>query len=137
MLKSLGSVASYNLLNGGVDKASINVAKAKKLNAIFNHGDISRKIIVNIQNSWVRKESAYQQIQNLTVYVNKNEQVIHDYTIQFQIGKRQLFNVLDAQREQYLATTALVNAQYDAKIAEYQLLADMGFIAEVILSNKS
>lgn len=129
-------VANYNILNGGSDQAALNEARAKKLGAVYNLNDIRRQVVQNIQNAWAELSSTNQQVQQLQTYVTSNKNVIHDYTIQFQIGKRELFNVLDAEREQFVANSALVDALFDQQIASYRLLANIGTLSKSLLHSE-
>lgn len=129
---SIMIVANYNLYNGGIDRASVDEAKAKHFKAIEDLQQTNREIIHNVQDAWYELVLTKQQISRLKQYIQSNLNVINDYQIQFKIGKRQLFNVLDAQRDQFAAEVALINARYDEMIASYQLCADIGLLDQLI-----
>jgi len=60
------------------------------------------------------------------VHVTSTEEVLAVYLEQLAIGKRTLLDVLDIQNELYRSRSALVNAEFQLRLAEYRLLATGG-----------
>lgn len=116
----------YNLFNGGSDRAAINAANARILQA----EDLKNKTCVDI------RQTASIAHNNVTNYTNQLEwlkrhrdesvAVVQAYHDQFDIGRRTLLDVLDSQNEAFQANRSYTSAEYDLKIAKLQTIYSMG-----------
>ncbi len=55
-----------------------------------------------------------------------NSQVVSTYRQEFEIGQRDLLDLLDSENELFLARTRLVTADFVAIFGKYRILADSG-----------
>lgn len=127
-------VLNYNVFNGGSDIAALNKARSQEIESRHNLQSLRRDVIESVTSTWaemVTKRSQYTKQRRYVVY-SKN--VVQDYKEQFTLGKRALFNVLDAENELFRARTGLTNAYYDAIISDYRLLANIGRLTPKVLS---
>jgi len=128
---------SYNLFNGGSDSAAISAAQQQELGSYSAAEQAKRRVVQDIKTAWIDLQTTHQETTKLKVYANASAEVAHDYKIQFTVGKRALFNVLDAEREAFLAKIALTNAQYDHTINVYRVLAAMSQLTPTLLESSS
>jgi adhesin transport system outer membrane protein len=54
------------------------------------------------------------------------------YLAEFEIGRRQLLDVLDAENELFLARTSLVTAEFTERFAVYRILAALGSLLDTL-----
>lgn len=122
------AVLTYDFLTGGSDLAAYNSSVSDRCRAINRAEDLQRKIRERIRNAWTGFMDSRDQIRHYRENVNAQRQVVRDYIMQFELGQRQLFNVLDAQDDLFTAQTSYVNASYDNAIAYYRVLESIGVL---------
>lgn len=122
------AVLSYNFIAGGSDVAAYNTAAFDRVQAQQKSLDIARKVRERVRDAWSQFASSRDSISIFKDSVDSNTKVVRDYIKQFELGQRELFNVLDAQDDLYSAQNALVNANYDNAIAYYRVLESIGTI---------
>ena len=116
----------YALFNGGSDRYSYDAAQAQRARAQALLSQTDRQVAQQVLKARVALLTDQKKEAILSGYYQTSQQVVQDYVQQFSIGKRPLFNVLDAQDEEFFAHTALINAQYDKRIDVYRELAALG-----------
>ncbi len=120
--------ASYPLFNGGADKAALDEAESVKVQAIDNQEQLSRNLHESLLNEYINFKNTIKEVTQLQQYVKHSKDVLNGYEKQYQVGRRQLFNLLDAEGEYYQARTQLVQAKTELEITGYTLLADTGLL---------
>lgn len=119
-------VASMNLYNGGSDLASYRRGGEQIEQAM----DLRDKECVDLRQTTQIAYNDTQRLREQREYLNEHRQSIDRvrgaYQQQFDIGERTLLDVLDSENEYFDASRAYVNAQYDAAIADSEVLASMG-----------
>ncbi|MEM7697454.1 MAG: TolC family protein [Verrucomicrobiota bacterium] len=86
--------------------------------------------------SWAQLLGARSQLGSLSEYKRELGGVLGDYEEQFKVGKRSFLNLLDLRNEQFRAESALIDAIYQERIAEYRILAVSGRLAAMFSSEK-
>lgn len=119
-------VLSYDVFDGGSDYAAWNSAEAQAAESAEDLENTRRTTIQSVADTWASLHANYRRMKRFSEYVQSAAQVAHDYHLQFRVGRRPLFNVLDAEREKFNAQTLWVNAKYNYYIQTYQLLVDTG-----------
>ncbi|WP_236645423.1 TolC family outer membrane protein [Aidingimonas lacisalsi] len=119
-------VASMNLYNGGSDLASYRRG-GEQIEQAMNLRD---KECVDLRQTTQIAYNDTQRLREQLAYLNEHRQSIDRvrgaYEQQFNIGERTLLDLLDSENEYFDASRAYVNAQYDAAIADAEVLASMG-----------
>ncbi len=123
----------YNVFQGGSDLAAMRAARADQERSIGEAQQVYRKVIESLRLAWINIKTSEKQITQLTESVRANTLVVSDYKIQFNLGQRPLFNVLDAQGDLYLAEIALTHSRYNLMISYYRTLQSLGNIALAVL----
>lgn len=124
---------NYNVFRGGSDIAAINRARSEQVQSRHLLQETRRNIIEQTTRDWVQYKTDKQQYKKQRTYVHYAREVVVDFKEQFKLGKRALFNVLDAENELYRARVGLTNAYYDAFIGSYRLLASVGLLTPKVL----
>lgn len=126
-------VLRYNLYNGGSDRAAVEQARAQELLSRHNVDQTVRETIERVGTAWAAWQAEVKRYMKQRNYVDYSKQVVIDYKVQFELGKRALFNVLDSENELFRARVGLTDAYYNALIEMYQLLASIGTLSPTIV----
>lgn len=124
----------YNLFNGGADEAAIRRSRAEATEAVEREGTIKRLIEQRVRLAYAILDTARNRVPVLETNVGASERVVDGYRRQFELGKRTLIDVLDAENELYQSRVNLLNAQYAFAFANYQTLAYMGNLVGTLRS---
>jgi adhesin transport system outer membrane protein len=110
-------VLSWNLFNGGSDKARVR----QFANALNNARDLRDKACRDVRQTlsiaYNDASKLVDQIRYLGLQVQATEKARDAYRKQFEIGQRSLLDLLNSENELYQAKRALINANYDREIA--------------------
>lgn len=117
---------SYNLYNGGADRAR----QQQQLSAVYEHREyavkVRRQIIEGLRLAWVAGKALDGQQGYLNEYVDKSKNTLGYYREEFFVGQRDLMDLLDAEGELNAAMVSHTNAKHDALIAVFQVYEGMG-----------
>ena len=113
----------WNLLKGGSDKAAVNAAYARKLQAEMERKDLERNITNHTRATWNDYRSALEEEQALEETVRFNEETKALYQDQFSVGQRSLLDLLDAQNEYFQSTGLRISAKVNRVANAFKLLA--------------
>lgn len=123
---------TYNLLNGGSDRADVRASRDREQASIEQLANIKRSIEEDISLSWNDLESAKAQLPYQKQHRDDSLDVFNAYVKQFQLGQRTLFDLLNAQAEYYDASINYINGKYDISKGSYRLLASMGNLVNTL-----
>ncbi len=118
--------AKYNFFNGGKDFVRLQkeISMIHKANEVLR--DIQRKIYENARMAWTTVELSEKKEKYLKDHKIFIENTLKLYKEEYNLGKRSLFEILDAQNEDFSANREYVKSDYDKLIAKYKLLYVMG-----------
>ncbi len=126
---ALGRVR-YNLFNGWRDQGR----KAETLELVSEAREIKnnteRQVVESMRLSWMAYMSVLDRIDYLRNYITSSNATAEAYAKQFDIGKRSLLDVLDAEAEAINARVDLVDAEADGLYAQYRILNATGSLVE-------
>ncbi len=126
---ALGRVR-YNFFNGFQDQAR----KAETLELVSEAREIrnntERQVVESMRLSWMAWMSVLDRIDYLRNYMKSSRSTAVAYAKQFDIGKRTLLDVLDAEAEAIQARADLVDAEADGLFAQYRILAATGNLVD-------
>jgi len=126
---ALGRVR-YNLFNGWRDQGR----KAETLEQVSEAREIKnnteRQVVESMRLSWMAYMSVMDRIDYLRDYIESTGATAEAYTKQFDIGKRTLLDVLDAEAEAINAQVDFVDAEFDGIYAQYRILNATGQLVD-------
>lgn len=116
----------YNLFHGGADVArkqefAYQVEKAKEI-----RNKARREVEQELRLAWVANETLTAQIPVLMDYASSSEDTKKAYVDQFDLGRRTLLDLLNAENEAVNAKRDLINAKHDLILNEYRIFHGMG-----------
>lgn len=128
---------SYNLFNGGADRAAVSQANNLLLASQDRREATCREVRQNLRIAFNDRDRISHQLGYLRVHKETTEKARGAYFDQFQIGQRTLLDLLDTENEQFQAQRAFINGNYDHDIAAARTLASMGRIRQAIGISRS
>lgn len=121
-----GARASVPIFLGGLNISRVREAKALHDQSRRQVEEAERRADAAVTGSWEQLQAAKANIQSATSQVAASELALNGVRREAQLGVRTTLDVLDAEQEFLNAQVSLANAERDARLATFQLLATMG-----------
>lgn len=125
-------VMNWNLYRGGADSANVREQINREAQAKEDRAKAARGVENDVRQTWARMVSAGDRAQSFSQQVKANSEVVKAYKDQFDLNRRTLLDVLDAQNEFLVSRSNMVNAQYLEMFAVYRLLALKGELLKTL-----
>lgn len=119
-------VANWNLYRGGADVARAREFIHREQQAKENRDKAARALEDDVRRTWARMVSSGERAREFSDQTNANIQVVKAYRDQFNLDRRTLLDVLDAQNELFVSQSNLVNSRYLEMLAAYRIVALKG-----------
>ena len=116
----------WNLFKGGIDTARKMEAMERVVESRERVLGLQRIIEEDTRLAWIATERAKEQSVALNDLVLANSQVVSTYRQEFEIGQRDLLDLLDSQNELFLSRTRLTTVDFVVLFGKYSILADTG-----------
>tara|TARA_R110000850_G_scaffold92186_3_gene195918 strand:- start:2032 stop:2754 length:723 start_codon:yes stop_codon:yes gene_type:complete len=116
----------YNLYRGGIDEGREKEAIARKAETEQRKLRFERLVEEEVRRSWSSLARSQARSEVLAAAVVANREVASTYGQEFEIGQRDLLDLLYADNELFNSRTSLVTVEYSVRFAKYRLLATMG-----------
>jgi len=116
----------YNLFRGFRDKARKVETKYLTSEAMETRNHTHRQVVESMHLSWIAHTSVQNRIQYVRERVVNATATASSYTKQWNIGQRNLLDVLDTEAERIDSMKDLVNADYEGLYAKYRVMNSMG-----------
>ncbi len=123
---SISGVVSVPLYDGGRTYSSVREAKHKASQKRIQVIEANRAVREAVQVSWNSLSAARQTISAAKQQVSAANQALDGVKQENEAGTRTTLDVLNAQSEVFDARITQVNAEHDAVVAAFELLAAMG-----------
>ncbi len=113
----------WNIFDGGINRAKYQEMVRRSSQARYRLHQVSREAEEDVRSAWI----AINAQDNITKALDRQSRVSDDlllsYRSQFNVGRRSLLDVLDAQNTRYNTQVRLETARFSQMFAEYQTLA--------------
>ncbi|MCB9963608.1 MAG: TolC family outer membrane protein [Rhodospirillales bacterium] len=119
-------VMNWNLYRGGADMARAREFIHRVQQQKEERANAARKIEEDVRRTWASKTAAAERASAFQRQVAANTEVVSAYMDQFDLNRRTLLDVLDAQNELFVSRTNAINAHFVEMTAVYRLLAIKG-----------
>lgn len=116
----------YNLFNGFFDDATVERRSAQAAAAASSDGEARRQVREDTRVAYRNVTTAQDRLPPLRDHVGASTRTLDDYVRQFELGRRKLLDLLDAQTEKYNAAGNLVDGEYTLLVAQFRLAFAMG-----------
>lgn len=121
-----GARATVPIFLGGLNISRVREAKALHDQSRRQVEEAERRADAAVTGAFEQLQAARANIRSATAQVAAGELALNGVRREAQLGVRTTLNVLDAEQEFLNAKVALANAERDARLATFQLLAAMG-----------
>ncbi|MBQ9452702.1 MAG: TolC family outer membrane protein [Desulfovibrio sp.] len=119
-------VVRWNIFNSGADVAEHKAASARMRQARQVMRNYADDLKLDVESTWTNYQAAQEQYNHYAKAVEYNKYTCAAYIEQFQIGKRSILDVLDAQNELYNSSTQAETARGNILVGAYRLSALTG-----------
>lgn len=113
----------WNIFDGGINRAKYQEMVRRASEARYRLHQVSREAEEDVRSAWIAVKAQ----DNITKALDRQSRVSDDlllsYRSQFNVGRRSLLDVLDAQNTRYNTQVRLETARFSQIFAEYQTLA--------------
>lgn len=113
----------WNLYSGGITQAKYEEHVRRASEARFRLDETSREAEEDVRTAWNALNSQTRISSELETQSKVSDDLLLSYRSQFNVGRRSLLDVLDAQNSRYSVQTRLETAQFSKLFAQYQTLA--------------
>ncbi len=124
--ESLMVVANWNLFRGGADRANEQSLAERRARAVQDAADVRRRVRENVQQAVEAKATSEARLGYLREHVAASKETLKAYRAQFNLGRRTLLDLLNAQIELFNARSSLVVGEYEDLLNEYYIQASKG-----------
>tara|TARA_X000000950_G_scaffold164888_2_gene201470 strand:- start:4131 stop:5546 length:1416 start_codon:yes stop_codon:yes gene_type:complete len=119
-------VMNWNLYRGGADVARSREFIHRHQQAKESRVEAARSVENDVRQTWASMISAGERARQFAAQADANVEVVKAYKDQFNLDRRTLLDVLDAQNELFVSRSNTINAEFLEVFAIYRLLALKG-----------
>ncbi len=116
-------VLRWNIFDGGINRAKYQEMVRRSSEARFRLHELGRFAEEDVRRAWNSMSTQRKVSQELDVQSKVSDDLLLSYREQFNVGRRSLLDVLDAQNTRYNVQVRLETAKFAEQFAEYQVLA--------------
>jgi len=125
-------VARWTLLSSGINQARVREAEAREAEARGRVNEVARDAEADARTSWNRLESQTRLVGELEQQSRVSDALLLSYREQFNVGRRSLLDVLDAQNTRYNVQVQAETARLAQMYAQYRVLAATNRLLEAL-----
>lgn len=133
----VGLSLTWNLYNGGADKA----AKQKAISSMYQETqtlrDLQRQVIEGLELSWSAYDNIKEQILQLEEYSKFSEETLISYKEEYSLGKRSLLDFITAHNDVVNSRAQMIKAKHEHLFAQYRLLDAMGLLITAVMGDQA
>jgi adhesin transport system outer membrane protein len=113
----------WNVFDGGINRANYQEHVRRASEARYRLFDVVRRAEEDVRIAWSKLETQTRVSTELETQSRVSDDLLLSYRSQFNVGRRSLLDVLDAQNARYNTQVRLETARFSAMFARYQVLA--------------
>ncbi len=125
-------VMRWNIFDGGINRAKYQEMIRRASEARFRLHEVTRIAEEDVQRAWNSMTTQDKISGELQQQSKVSDDLLLSYREQFNVGRRSLLDVLDAQNTRYNVQVRLETARFSEQFAEYQVLAATNNLLEAM-----
>ena len=125
-------VLRWDLYNGGIREARVREEAARSDEVHGRLFEMTRRAEEDARNSWSRLQNQGRLVTELETQGRISDDLLLSYREQFNVGRRSLLDVLDAQNTRYNVQAQLETARLARLYAQYRVLAAANRLTEAL-----
>ena len=115
----------WNIFDGGINRANYQEMVRRASQARYRLYDVQRSAEEDVRIAWTNLGTQTQVAKELELQSRVSDDLLLSYRSQFNVGRRSLLDVLDAQNARYNTQVRLETSRFSAMFARYQVLASV------------
>ena len=116
-------VLKWNIFDGGINRAKYQEMVRRASEARFRLHELGRFAEEDVRSAWNSMSTQRKVSDELSTQSRVSDDLLLSYREQFNVGRRSLLDVLDAQNTRYNVQVRLETARFAGQFAEYRVLA--------------
>jgi adhesin transport system outer membrane protein len=116
-------VLRWTLFDGGINRNNVQENVRRASEARYKLHEVSRQAEADARTAWSRLSNQTKLVADLEQQSRVSDDLLVSYREQFNVGRRSLLDVLDAQNTRYNVQVQRETAYFSRLFAEYRLLA--------------
>ena len=125
-------VMRWNIFDGGINRAKVQEMVRRASEARFRLHEMNREAESEARTSWNRMNTQGKLLEELSQQGRVSDDLLISYREQFNVGRRSLLDVLDAQNTRYNVQVRTETARFSEMFAEFQVLAATNQLLEAL-----
>jgi outer membrane protein, adhesin transport system len=125
-------VLRWTPFDSGINHFKFREMQRRESQARGRVNELARQAESDARSAWVRRESQHRLVGELEQQSHVSDDLILSYREQFNVGRRSLLDVLDAQNTRYNVQVQLETARFAELYAQYRLLASTNHLLEAL-----
>ena len=125
-------VVRWTLYNGGIYQSRVREAEARRTESGARVNEVGREAEADVRTAWNRLESQARLVGELEQQSRVSDDLLISYREQFNVGRRSLLDVLDAQNTRYNVQVQAETARLARIYAQYRVLAASNRLLEAL-----
>ncbi len=113
----------WTIFDGGINRANYQEMVRRASEARYKLEDVTRQAEEDVRTAWSVMRTQNRLVREITTQSKVGDDLLLSYRSQFNVGRRSLLDVLDAQNTRYNAQVRLETARFSEIFAQYQTLA--------------
>lgn len=130
-----GLVVRWDVFNGGVRRAKIQEMYRREREARFRLDQMTREAEEDVRVSWNAWDAQGKLVKELDQQAQVSDELLRSYRAQFNVGRRSLLDVLDAQNTRYNVQVRAETARFAQFFAEFKVLAALNGLLQAMQVN--
>jgi len=118
-----GLVLRWDIFNGGVKKSKVQEMYRREREVRFRLDQMTREAEEDVRVAWNTWDAQGKLVKELEEQSRVSDELLRSYRAQFNVGRRSLLDVLDAQNTRYNVQVRAETAKFAQFYAEFKLLA--------------
>lgn len=113
----------WNIFDGGINRNKYQEMVRRASETRYRLIEVTRQAEEDVRTAWNAMRAQSRIATDLTIQNKVSDDVLLSYRSQFNVGRRSLLDVLDAQNSRYNVQVRLETARFSQQFAQYQTLA--------------
>lgn len=130
-----GLVLRWDIFNGGIKQAKIQEMYRRERESQFRLDQMVREAEEDVRVAWNAWDSQGKLVKELDAQSIVSDDLLRSYRAQFNVGRRSLLDVLDAQNTRYNVQVRAETARFAQFFAEFKLLAAQNSLLQAMQVN--
>ncbi|MFA9201495.1 MAG: TolC family outer membrane protein [Cypionkella sp.] len=127
-----GAVMRWNVFSGGINQARVNEARKRESEARYRLEQMTREAEEDMRVAWSASQSQAELLEQTERQSEISDDLLVSYREQFNVGRRSLLDVLDAQHTRQNVQVRTETARFARLFAEYKILAAASRLLEAV-----